>query len=796
MAYTISNPPEWLKGLPQGAVRIGVEVYNEVLAKSKDEERARKAAWSAVKAKYEQGGDGAWQAREGVEGGDRGSVIHFRAGQADDSGLTWEAVLIAPGLSISSPRFYWSEEVLEAAAAGNIFNGVDINAYELTVDFFSHLPIPNVGLLEDVKRYLSARKVGWIEKTWYEAGAGIKAVIRIIPEQRWVADTLRHGTQAGSDVFGLSIDSRVKGFEVLVDDWTVVWVTQIISASSVDVVTRPAAGGRFLRAVAGLQKEEREMDRDKLIGLIKEKRPELLQGKDVAALNEDEVLALARQAMTPEPPESRAAQGLPGITPEQVDQRIKEAIKETETRAACAVALTNSLSESGLPDLTRAKIRTAYSGRIFEQAELDKAIQDEKDYIAKLASAYPQVPAWGDQSRASGGIGQRDKIAMAVDQVFGLTGTDIAQLSTLRCLDGQPFFSGMRAAQDYDALKGVPLPGGLRELYMMLTGDTEVRGHFNRDLLPADLRAAQDINSGTFAFVLGNTLGRRLVKDYLAVDFGESLLISIRKSVKDFRTQEAVLIGYFGDLSPVDPEVADYNEIAPVTDEESTYAILQRGNILTITRRTIINDDISVIQRLVSRLGRAARRTHAKYVWDFFTANANCSDGTAWFTVPHGNLGAAALSFATAIIGYTALATMTEKDSGERIGLLDDPSIKPNLIYPVNVMQTGESIANDEAYYTANDLTTKTRNPLRGKVVPRKISLLNDVNDWGLLLPPEVVDMVEMGYLNGRQEPEMFLADSPQAEQVFVADKVRYKIRHEYAGAVIDFRSGYKAEVA
>ncbi len=48
-----------------------------------------------------------------------------------------------------------------------------------------------------------------------------------------------------------------------------------------------------------------------------------------------------------------------------------------------------------------------------------------------------------------------------------------------------------------------------------------------------------------------------------------------------------------------------------------------------------------------------------------------------------------------------------------------------------------------------NDLTTKAKNPLRGKITVRRFRLQHDVDDWGLLLPPEIVDMVEMGYLNG-----------------------------------------------
>jgi hypothetical protein len=183
-------------------------------------------------------------------------------------------------------------------------------------------------------------------------------------------------------------------------------------------------------------------------------------------------------------------------------------------------------------------------------------------------------------------------------------------------------------------------------------------------------------------------------------------------------------------------------------------------------------------------------------VWAKFTGNATASDGVAWFhSSSHGNLGSSALSFSTAIAAYKALAKMTEKDSGKRIGLLDDPMVKPTLVFPIDLMETGEEIVNDDHYYTTNDLTDKTRNPLKGKIEGAQVSILTDANDWGMIMPPNVIDIVEMGYLNGRQEPEMFTADSPQSEQVFVADKIRYKIRHEYAGAVIDYRSGYKAVV-
>ena len=521
----------------------------------------------------------------------------------------------------------------------------------------------------------------------------------------------------------------------------------------------------------------------KMLELIKKSRPDLLTGKDEATLTDQEIETLARMAMVPAAKDTQGDQAS-GATKDDI------AVLRSE------MALKDKLADTGLglPSVAVARLKDVFSGRVFTAEELDRAIADEKEYLAKINPTQPadSVPS----GTITGGLGSFERACMAADRMFGLKKADMVNMAALTRLDNKPFFADVRSAQDYNDYDSVPAFSSIREMYTYFTGDPEISGRFNRKGLSADLRSAMDINSGTFAFVLGNTLARRLVGVYRAMSYLEELLISIKKPVKDFRTQEAVLIGGFPDLADVDPEAADYQEIGGVTDEESTYQIGQKGNILTITRKMIVNDDISVIQRLLDGLGRAARRTHAKYVWNFFIANANCSDGTAWFTGGHGNLGAAALTHATALIAYKALATMTEKDSGERLGLLSDASVKPVLVGPVDIMELIEQIAGEDYYFTGNDLTTKTPNPLRGKVEGKVVPLFTDANDWGLLMPSGITDMVEMGYLNGREEPELFVADMPQSEQVFVADKIRHKIRHEYAGAVIDFRSGYKAVVA
>ena len=753
------------------------EVYPSYIIARKDEQYFR-VSWSMMDGKVSLGEEmtpveRVWvEVRSSQAEGDEGVDLLMRLGSSRDAeGMSWDVLIAEPGFTKNG--WYLPEAVLRGSAS--LFENVDVNLFELPQGV-THVPAE----IFDIKSFLVKNKVGWIDGARYAAGEGLKGTLHFLEEAKWLGKNLLSAQKSGKSIYGLSYDCAVRAAQDTVGGKQVMVMSEIKKADSVDIVSRPAAGGKFLRAVASVPAQKNRQEepmKKKLWEMISEKRPALLAGKSLETISDNEVEALARMAMEPE---------TPATPPEQQNDEVKI--------LRCEMAVKDALSESGLPDLSKERIRKQFVGRVFETEELTRAIADEKDYLAKVqaASPPPAVPGSG----VSAGLDSFDKATMAVDRMFGLTKDDVVALSRMDRLDSKPVFADLRAVADFSNYGQVPSFNGIREAYVFFTGDTEISGRFNRKAIPRDILARMDIDSATFSYVLGNTLNRRLVKQYMETDFGEGLLISIRKSVKDFRTQEAVLVGGFPDIATVDPETADYQEIAGVTDEESTYTIGQKGNLLTITRKTIINDDISIIQRLVAALGRAARRTHAKYVWAFFTGNANCSDGTAWFTAGHGNLGSTALSHATALIAYKALANMTEKDSAEKLGLLDNPSVKPNLIVPVALFDTGEKIEKEDFYYSTNDLTTKVPNPLKGKVTSKMISLLSDDTDWGLLLPPEIVDMVEMGYLNGRQEPEFFLADSPQSEQVFVADKIRYKIRHEYGGAEIDYRSGYKAVVA
>jgi cation transport regulator ChaB len=802
MPYTKDKPPDWLKSLPEGAISIGIEAFNAVYAEDHDDDKARQAAWGAIKQKYEKGEDGEWRAK--ADEAEELINLILKMDAAHPDGASWEVTICEPGFTKNG--WYLPEEAIREGAA--LFEGADVNIFELPQKGATHVPDE----LFDVKSLLVKNKVGWLDTVRYAAGKGLTATLHFLDSAKWIGRNLVDAARKKAAVYGLSYDAPVTAKKAEREGRTVMELIKFLAVDSVDIVTRPAAGGAFNRAIASemVHNKEEVMNKEQMLKLIGEKRPELLKDKDLAKITDEQIVELARMAMEPTAAPPGDGGGTRNQPPAPDGDQAARSAQDELARFRCEMALDKALDKSDLPEPAQKRIRATFSEeadgaqrvKIFSTDQIEKAIAAEKDYIATMSEPR------GDQDPAPGshihvGIGTFERACMAVDRAFGLTKEDVEKQARMETIDHQPLSverlgaagSRIRSVQDLDGYDQVPAFRGIREMYGFFTGDPEVSGFFNRKALAPELRSRMDITSATFTYVLGNTLGRRLVKEYKEPDFLENLLISVRKNVKDFRTQEAIKIGGFPDLADVNPEAADYDEIAGITDEEVTYAIAQKGNILSISRKTIINDDVSIITRGVDKLGRAARRTHGKYVWGMYIDNDTCTDGTAVFTGGHGNTAAGALAHTTAYTAWAALAAMTEKDSGEYLGLLDG-GVVLNLVGPPALANLIKMVEKEEFYYSTNDLTDKLPNPLLGLIKGHTLSLLSgDADDWYMLVPPDVAELIEMGYLNGREEPEFFVADTPTSEQVFVADKIRHKIRHEYAGAPIDYVGAYKAIV-
>ncbi len=697
-------------------------------------------------------------------------------------GWVWEAEILRPGVSMNRdpatglPRYYPPEFVREAAPA---FEGCPC--------FADHQPSAS-GSVRDLVGVFRKVHVAQTFLPAKEGQAGTPAPLVLLGElhllrsEGWARDKLRAAQDAGLPV-GLSISAFIGFVRATRPDASgkpqeVMEARQLIRGLplSVDLVTVPAAGGRVVRALAGLTSSEpgmRSAEFPSLEDSALRTPHSTFQTGSVYGAKGATLMELTNQLAAPEngAEHLRAEVGA-------LEDRVRHALAAQQA-AEGRLLLERKLADSKLPEPLAALVRERVVGadqRVRPGADTlvcpYPAEQIESE-IRRVREAYAAVVP--SPTRLAAGPGSRvqlvqdpaDKMQIALDKLFGVKAG----------ADGAP----------YDA--SVPAFRSFQEAYICLTGDRDFRWTL------AGSRVTEDWNSTGFANALGNTLHRRMIQDYRDVDYGLDLLIPggepHRIALRDFRTHEVVRVGYLGDLPQVDPELVDWPEIAPPTDEKATLTAVQFGGIVTVTRKHVINDDVGTVAKVTARLGRAARRTMARRVFNFLVNNPTIYDGLAFFHATHINLGSTALSATELDVVRKNMRDQKEKDSNEKLG------ISPYILVVPHALE-GKSRQENERDYLDSSFTP---NPVRfifGAQSERIVvsPLLTDTNDWYVFANPRELQTFQLGFLQGREEPELLLADSESVGKAFSSDRIQYKVRHEYEVTVVDFRGAYKETVA
>lgn len=606
--------------------------------------------------------------------------------------------------------------------------------------------------------------VGWISDVT-ENGNGLEGTLNILKSAAWLRDLIIDAFEHGKkDLVGLSHDvygktTAVRGGAKRVE--------KIVKVDSVDVVYEPIGGGKILRMAASRTNGEAEKEAtmfEKLLAALKAQRPDLYATIEAKVTNgtvtEDEVIALMASGMT-QADQTKLIEA-PKAAATKPDDRVEQMLNESRLIAA-GIILKDELKESGLPEISQAKLKKQFEGQAFEVETLRAAIKDEKEYLDKITGSG-QVTGFG-QARVV--AEEPEKLQAALDKLFDV--------------------------QVDDKFKDVAPLKSLRAAYVQMTGDEEVRGIPTREGIRLGaaymemMRLPAAFASTTFTYALGNTLYRRLVQEYKAVDYNEQALISFMRNAKDFRTMESIRIGYFGDLGDITPETVDYPELATVSDEEVSYALNQKGGIVTVTRKMIINDDLRTASLIPQRIGRAAKRTLAQRLWNKIIDNATYKgDSKALFHTDHGNLGAVTLTN-----DATGIATLTNR----LVAMFNqtEPEALKKLALEAEYLWVGRELLEIAKALNSPWPIAGTVNPHAGRfgtnherIIVNKLT--TDTNDWGLIANKQDVELLEVAFLNGQQEPEMFVADNPLVGQMFVADKLQYKVRHEYECEIADYR--------
>ncbi len=271
---------------------------------------------------------------------------------------------------------------------------------------------------------------------WDEARQGVKLKLRPIGPGAAVLKELGQSLLSSSEPkpkVGFSADLVFTAAGKKVDD--------ILRVFSVDLVVNPARGGEFIRQVySKLQKQ-------------KEYR---MSESNVGAIHESPNQAEQPTLPTVQPLTAQIKKDQDAVR-SLLDEhgRIKEIQKEAENaremrQQMCGHFLESALQASKLPAPAQDLLRNQFKDRVFEAEELQKAIGETRGLISELtAGSAVQGP------RISAVFNSADKLQAAVDDLLGAPRTPEAK-----------------------ALQVAPL-SGIRELYLMLTGDYDLHGGYN-----------------------------------------------------------------------------------------------------------------------------------------------------------------------------------------------------------------------------------------------------------------------------------------------------------------------------
>lgn len=568
-------------------------------------------------------------------------------------------------------------------------------------------------------------------------GGEVQADLDLLASAGEFPAKLREAWDRGmSNLFGFSIDARGQSRN---DSGRRV-AQKISKVNSVDLIIEPGAGGQLINLLEaqGPEEDDDMKLRERMIEAVKAAN----QGKLPTGLNVDDDAALEtayREALA-NSGDAGTAKGGNTVTREELAATTRMVEARAHLRAAVA--------ESNLPDKAKDKVRKSFEGRDrFTEADVDQAIEGEREYLATFTESGK--PTNVGHLRIEAGETRAQKVAAMLDDFFAAKSGAIHSF---------------------------------KECYALITGDRRVTGQL-RDCDSVLLRESLS-DAGNLDVVLGDAIQRRMLADYRDIgqyDIWRQLCNVV--PLADFRTNHRTRLGGYGDL-PTVPKGAGYTELASPSDEEATYAPFKKGGTESIALEDIRNDDVGLIRRIPIKLSRVAKRTLSKFVLDFIRTNPVIYDGLALFHATHGNLGSAALDATSLAARRLAMLKYTENGSGDRIGI--GPR---SLLVPFDLQQTAADLFNRNTNLDKTFVQTLSLN-----VIP--VWYWTDVTDWSLAADPNDISGLEVGFLDGKEEPELFVQDSPTNGSMFSNDLLTWKIRHIYGGAITDWRQFDKSVVA
>lgn len=422
------------------------------------------------------------------------------------------------------------------------------------------------------------------------------------------------------------------------------------------------------------------------------------------------------------------------------------------------------ISQSKLPKNALDKIEARYKANGYNYTD-ESLKQELKDVAELLAEANPKKPFPFQDIKVE--QEQGDKYQLACDWLFM---SDHLRRSLTEAERKKFVDAGVTGIRSF------------RKFYEEITGDTEVSGMYSRE------RMAEAIITTTFPEMLGVSIHRAMIRQFNQSAYNQDWRkICTIGSRGDYKENTRSYVGGYGDV-PVVTEGNAYTSATTPAEEAVKSTMIKRGYTESVTREAILNDDINFLQRIPVKFGNASARTLYKFVFGLITANPTMLyDSKTLFHADHNNVTTVALDSTGLATMRSLLYNQVDLTNAEKMGL-----ILKYILIPDTLRATAYGLVTPS--YNQNNETPTFIQTLN--IEPIICPQFTDPTDWYGLVDPAESPVLAIDFLNGNQEPDILIQDTPNVGTVFTHDKITWRLRHEYTGVVENHRGVAKSTVA
>lgn len=287
---------------------------------------------------------------------------------------------------------------------------------------------------------------------------------------------------------------------------------------------------------------------------------------------------------------------------------------------------------------------------------------------------------------------------------------------------------------------------------------------------------------GDFPALLENIAQKALLIGYDEPD--ETWRLIARPGVlTDFRQASRTGISEFDDLDLI-RDGHEYRA-GKFLDRAERMTLASYGKLFRLTRQAIVNDNLDEFSKVPRKMGRAASRLVGDVVYNAFLTNPIMNqDGLALFVAGHNNL----VASGNGPPGVVQLSTMKalmgrQRDNNAQVNGLN---IRPaRVVVPLALEDATRTLQAAEFNPLITATNSASPNIHRGTfetVADARLDAVSAVQ-WYAMADPMLYDTIEVGFLDGQQEPYI------ESMEGWSIDGVEFKVRIDCAATALDFRT-------